>query len=208
MNTITFLGGGVIFPLRPSQTAAQTWIIKHLLRFLHIFNNMHGTLIAARARIWIIPSLSTNDQLIILLNYHENEIPLANVIPGWEKSLSETEKWILANLFDWFVNQIIQRRKFLRCTSIHLPQNRIKIPPWQSFPPPWVPPWTASAPQPSPAPSVHRESSIKFSIEITTICLENISSRSAWATFPSPPSGQRDSASASASTSTSLPSSF
>ena len=81
---------------------------------------------------------------------------MANVIPDWEKSLSETEKWILANLFDWFVNQIIQRRKLLtRCTSI-------KIPPWPSCPPPSAPPWTASAPPPSPAPSAQRESSIKY----------------------------------------------
>ena len=119
MNTITFLGGGVIFPLRPSQTAAQTWIIKHLLRFLHIFNNMHGTLIAARARIWIIISSSTKRA-----NHHQNEIPLCDVIPGWEKSLSETEKWILANLFDWFVNQIIQRRKLrTRCTLYKHPSS-------------------------------------------------------------------------------------
>ena len=110
---------------------------------------MHDTLIAVR--IWIILSPSTKWP-----KHHRNEIPLADVLPGWEKSLSETEKWTLANLFDWFVYQIIQRRKLLtRCT-------RIKVPPWPSFPPPSAPPWTASAPPPSPAPSAQREPSIKY----------------------------------------------
>ena len=139
------------------------------------------------------PAHQLNDQIIIKMKYHW----LMWYLAGRSHCLKQ-KNGFLVNLFDWLVNQIIQRRKlFTRCTSIHLPENRIKIPPWPSFPPPSAPPWTASAPLPSPAPSVQRESASSASTSTAPPTAYRVSATrsasSASAPLPSPvPSAQRE----------------